>query len=152
MHYIWMYILCNCVSGFLKYQFMFCFFYSPVCLYRQLLNGLYWLEFCIDVYFLLSQRLEKPPRVSQYECILVNAFLVNKSTIDTLISRFSTVGPVRASALNGPGEANSLVPRAGRYGWKLYHDISVSYRSISIIIDIFYDPFKIRTRRKIYYI
>ncbi len=42
--------------------------------------------------------------------------------------------------------------RAGRYGWKLYHDISVSYRSISIIIDIFYDPFKIRTRRKIYYI
>ncbi len=42
--------------------------------------------------------------------------------------------------------------RAGRYGWKLYHDISVSYRSISIIIDIFYDPFKIKTRRKIYYI
>ncbi len=46
----------------------------------------------------------------------------------------------------------SMVTRAGRYGWKLYHDISVSYRSISIIIDIFYDPFKIRTRRKIYYI
>ncbi len=45
-----------------------------------------------------------------------------------------------------------VVNRAGRYGWKLYHDISVSYRSISIIIDIFYDPFKIRTRRKIYYI
>ncbi len=45
-----------------------------------------------------------------------------------------------------------LLTRAGRYGWKLYHDISVSYRSISIIIDIFYDPFKIRTRRKIYYI
>ncbi len=59
----------------------------------------------------------------------------------------------RAKELTGKSREGVFVSiRAGRYGWKLYHDISVSYRSISIIIDIFYDPFKIRTRRKIYYI